>query len=63
VGSEFSTIVTHMISTINIHSVGNITFFFLSSDLIMRIVNLLSVSCAPIITNVEMWQRGGGGEC
>ena len=62
-GSDFSKIKTHMASPIGRHSVRNITNFFLSSDSIMRIANLFSVSCAPVNNDVEMWQGGGGGGC
>jgi hypothetical protein len=43
-----SQIKTHMISSITRHTVWNIKFFFLSSDLIMKIVNFFSLSCAVL---------------
>jgi hypothetical protein len=45
---EFSKIEAHMMSPITRHNVWNIKFFFLSSDLIMRIAQSFSLSCAVL---------------
>jgi len=59
VGNYFSNIKTHIISPISRHSVRNITFYFLSSDSVVRNTNLFSVSCAPVYNDVaeRLWWK------